>query len=204
MDIKNKNCSVPAPAYEFKKLLNSNSRNAVYLALSKISGAQVVIKVAVKSSKEKDSSDCIKGSPLSAIEKEFSLMTSLNHKNILRAINLGKMLVNHKNMYQYIVYEYVTNGCMIDFLQKKSSSHPDLTNFDVMGCLEVSVLEKVSRTFFLQILSAVKFCFEHKICHRDIKLDNILVDSRFDMILSDFDLSRSFYDFDERVFFIFL
>lgn len=50
--------------------------------------------------------------------------------------------------------------------------------------------EDEARTFFEQILSAVLYCHERNIIHRDIKHQNLLLDSEYKIKLIDFGLSN--------------
>lgn len=46
--------------------------------------------------------------------------------------------------------------------------------------------EKISRSLFRQLLQALQLCHTQGFAHRDIKLENVLFDDRFNLILSDF------------------
>ena len=49
--------------------------------------------------------------------------------------------------------------------------------------------EDYARLIFKKILEGIQFCHNAKICHLDIKMDNILLDENFDPIITDFGLS---------------
>ena len=50
--------------------------------------------------------------------------------------------------------------------------------------------ESQARHYFKQILSAVAYCHENGVCHRDLKLENILVDDSGDIKIIDFGFSH--------------
>lgn len=61
--------------------------------------------------------------------------------------------------------------------------------FDLlMGCKEISV--EVIKRIFIQLVSAVSYLHKHRVCHLDIKLENILVDRKCDIKLIDFGMSQ--------------
>ena len=56
-------------------------------------------------------------------------------------------------------------------------------------CTAGYLSESITRTLFLQIGAALNHCHDNNIYHRDLKSENILVDSRFRIKLIDFGLS---------------
>lgn len=55
--------------------------------------------------------------------------------------------------------EYAAGGELYDYLSERKV-----------------LLEEEARRIFRQIATAVYYCHKHKICHRDLKLENILLD----------------------------
>lgn len=73
-----------------------------------------------------------------------------------------------------MIMECYKNGDLFDFLQGQGRK---------------IITEEIARFFFSQLLTAVEYIHSKNIVHRDIKLENILVDENFNLILSDFGLS---------------
>ena len=79
---------------------------------------------------------------------------------------------------EYGLFEYLKNGELQDyvFLVKKKFS------------------EEISRKIFFDILMAVEKCHESGISHGDIKLQNIMLNSNFNLKLIDFGFSKNIKD----------
>lgn len=73
--------------------------------------------------------------------------------------------------------EYAAGGDLFDYILKR-------------GVLA----EHESRLLFRQIAMAVYYCHKHQICHRDLKLENILLDQNCNAKIADFGLSNIFDD----------
>lgn len=58
-----------------------------------------------------------------------------------------------------LVMEYAAGGELYDYLSERKKLNED-----------------EARRIFRQIVTAVYYCHKHKICHRDLKLENILLD----------------------------
>jgi 5'-AMP-activated protein kinase catalytic alpha subunit len=55
--------------------------------------------------------------------------------------------------------------------------------------LEGKLNDDVARHYYRQLISALEFMHERKICHRDLKLENLLVDQDGVLKISDFGLA---------------
>ncbi|KAF3661986.1 Cell division control protein 2 -like protein [Capsicum annuum] len=109
------------------------------------------------------------GVPSTAI-REISLLKEMQHGNIVRLHD-----VVHSEKRLYLVFEY------LDLDLKK---HMD-------SCPEFS---KDQRLMFLyQILRGIAYCHSHRVLHRDLKPQNLLIDRRTNALkLADFGLARAF------------
>ncbi|XP_076857213.1 NUAK family SNF1-like kinase 2 [Brachyhypopomus gauderio] len=103
------------------------------------------------------------------IRREIEVMTSLNHPYI---ITIYEVFENKDKI--VIVMEYASRGDLFDYISERHVS------------------EKEARHFFRQIVSAVHYCHRNGIVHRDLKLENILLDSNMDVKIADFGLSNLF------------
>ena len=72
---------------------------------------------------------------------------------------------------QYIVYEYASKGELFDYFVFPNKS---------------SLEEKYAKILFKKVLEGVQAIHNCQYCHRDIKLENILLDERFNPKICDF------------------
>lgn len=85
----------------------------------------------------------------------------------------------------YIVTELGVQGDLLEFIKKK-------------GALS----EDVARKMFFQLASAIKYCHDLDIVHRDLKCENLLLDKDYNIKLTDFGFSKRLErDDDGRVIF---
>ncbi|RCH78034.1 hypothetical protein CU098_005254, partial [Rhizopus stolonifer] len=102
----------------------------------------------------------------SRLERELDIWRSLDHKHI---VNLEKVLETDSAF--YIVCDFCENGSLLDRLQRPISSE------------EVGV-------FFGQLCDALQYLHqEMRICHKDLKLENVLLDENNNIKLCDFGLA---------------
>ncbi|BAS76728.1 cyclin-dependent kinase A-2 isoform X1 [Oryza sativa Japonica Group] len=110
------------------------------------------------------------GVPSTAI-REISLLKEMQHRNIVRLQD-----VVHKEKCIYLVFEYLD----LD-LKKHMDSSPDFKN------------HRIVKSFLYQILRGIAYCHSHRVLHRDLKPQNLLIDRRTNSLkLADFGLARAF------------
>ncbi|XP_042543525.1 sperm motility kinase 4A-like [Dipodomys spectabilis] len=101
---------------------------------------------------------------------ELDILRSVEHPNIVK---LYEEVETEERL--YLVIEYMDRGDLADYLDKMDR-----------------LAEDEARGLFRQILRAVKYCHDNGIAHRDLKAENILLDSRGTAKLCDFGLSTWF------------
>ncbi|OVA20808.1 Protein kinase domain [Macleaya cordata] len=145
--------------YELGKLLGCGAFAKVYHAREIKTGQSVAIKCI---SKQK----IIKGGLMAHVKREISIMRRLHHQNIVK---LFEVLATKTKI--YFVMEFVKGGELFAKVAKGRFS------------------EDLSRKYFHQLISAVRYCHSHGVFHRDLKPENLLLDENGDLKVSDFGLS---------------
>ncbi|PIA43985.1 hypothetical protein AQUCO_01800212v1 [Aquilegia coerulea] len=104
--------------------------------------------------------------------REISLLKEMQHDNIVRLQN-----VVHGKKSLYLVFEY------LDLDLKKHME----------SCPELAKNPRIVKMFLYQILQGVAYCHSHRVLHRDLKPQNLLIDRRTNTLkLADFGLARAF------------
>ncbi|XP_016421948.1 NUAK family SNF1-like kinase 1, partial [Sinocyclocheilus rhinocerous] len=88
------------------------------------------------------------------IQREIEISASLVHPHIIR---LYEVFESRERI--VMVMEYASGGELYDYIQDKQR-----------------LSEEEARHFFRQITSAVQYCHKNGVVHRDLKLENILLD----------------------------
>ncbi|KAL5785740.1 hypothetical protein ACOSQ2_008132 [Xanthoceras sorbifolium] len=101
------------------------------------------------------------------IKREIATLKLLKHPNIVR---LHEVLASKSKI--YMVLEYVTGGELFDRIASKGK-----------------LSEAHARKLFQQLIDGVSYCHNKGVFHRDLKLENVLVDSKGSIKISDFGLS---------------
>lgn len=101
------------------------------------------------------------------IKREIGTLKLLKHPNVVR---LHEVIASKTKI--YMVLEYVNGGELFDKISSKGK-----------------LSEAVGRRLFQQLIDAVSYCHDKGIFHRDLKLENVLVDAVGNIKVSDFGLS---------------
>lgn len=148
--------------YDLVEKLGEGTYGVVYKARDKINNQFVAMK---KLRLDQDD----EGIPPTSI-REIALLKELDHVNIVRLMDV----LHYKNRI-YLVFEF------IDFDLKKylTASKTPLNSLLV-------------KSYMYQIFLAIYYCHSHRVLHRDLKPQNILLDKNGLLKLADFGLARAF------------
>jgi cyclin-dependent kinase len=130
------------------------------------------------------------GVPSTAI-REISLLKEMNDINIVRLLNI----VHGDGHKLYLVCE---------FLELDLKKYMEAQPVDIGGrgkpfpegsslvLQRMGMGPDIVRKFMLQLLLGVRYCHSHRVLHRDLKPQNLLINSEGNMKLADFGLARAF------------
>ncbi|VDP78604.1 unnamed protein product [Echinostoma caproni] len=161
---KSKNDRALVGRYKLIRTIGTGNFATVKLADHLLTGKAVAIKIIDKTD--------LSSSSRRKLSREVRLMKGLNHPNIVRLLEI---IDTEKIM--YMVLEYASGGELYEYLFKKGR-----------------MTEAVARQTFRQILSAVQYCHQKQIIHRDLKTENLLLDENFNIKLGDFGFANEFHD----------
>ncbi len=147
--------------YEIISLLGEGSYAKVYLGKSVLCEEFVAIKCYNKTKIGSSST-------FTRIIQEIELMRNLDHPNVIK---IYEIFENSK--FIFIVLEYVDNGDLLSYMKKYGT-----------------FTEQHYIPIFFQILNALNYLHSLNILHRDIKLDNILLNKEGEVKICDFGVSR--------------
>jgi cyclin-dependent kinase len=112
------------------------------------------------------------GVPSTAI-REISLLKELKDDNIVRLLDIV-----HADQKLYLVFEFLD----VDLKRYIENGNRSRTP------IQLDMVKK----FMHQLNSGLLYCHSHRILHRDLKPQNLLIDKRSNLKLADFGLARAF------------
>ncbi|KAJ7955330.1 Non-specific serine/threonine protein kinase [Quillaja saponaria] len=146
--------------YELGRTLGEGNFGKVKLANNIESGQPFAVKIIEKSK-------IVNLNVTDQIKREIATLKLLKHPNVVR---LYEVLASKTRI--YMVLEYVNGGELFDRIASKGK-----------------LTEAEGRKLFQQLIDGVSYCHNKGVFHRDLKLENVLVDDKGNIMISDFGLS---------------
>ncbi|KAK9894120.1 Pkinase-domain-containing protein, partial [Cystobasidium minutum MCA 4210] len=128
-------------------------------------GEEVAIKL-IKKGNVNDAAKSLK------VQREIDVLRMIKHPHIVRLVD-----VVETDRYIGIVLEYASGGELFEYIL----AHKHLR-------------ENVACKLFAQLVSGVGYLHSKKIVHRDLKLENLLLDRNRNIIITDFGFANRFND----------
>lgn len=148
--------------YDLGKTIGRGRFGKVKLATHVLTGQQVAVKIVRKK--------CLSAEEASLLRREVDILKSFNHPNIIK---LYEVLETEKVL--FLIMEHASGGEVLDFIV----AHKKLP-------------EPRAKQLFRQMVSALAHIHSMMVAHRDLKAENILLDSHLNIKIIDFGLSNFF------------
>ena len=148
--------------YKYGRLLGKGAFGKVNLSLHTLTGRLVAIKSINKTK-------LINERQKAKIQLETSIMKILSSSNYI--VKIYETFQTQKHF--CIVMEYICAGDLLSYIRKRSK-----------------LTEQIAKFIFKQIILSLQYIHNHNIIHRDIKLDNILIDLNNNIKICDFGVSK--------------
>lgn len=155
--------------YMLGQTLGEGEFGKVKLGWKKDGSVQVAIKLIRRESVQTNPSR------LPKIYREIAILRELSHPNIVR---LHEMVETDRHI--GIILEYASGGELFDYIL----THRYLK-------------DPAARRLFAQLVSGVGYLHKKGIVHRDLKLENLLLDRHRNIIITDFGFANTFNPTDE-------
>ncbi|WOL13510.1 CBL-interacting protein kinase 6-like [Canna indica] len=146
--------------YDLGRVLGRGAFGKVHYARDLRSGRSVAVKVV-------DKGAIVRSGMMDHVKREISAMRMVRHPNV---VELYEVMATRTKI--YLAMELVRGGELFARISRAGR-----------------LSESASRRYFRQLVSAVDFCHQQGVYHRDLKLENLLLDGNGDLKVADFGLS---------------
>ena len=151
--------------YKYGRLIGQGAFGKVNLGLHILTGRFVAIKSFNKNKLKNERAR-------NKIYHEINLMRNLKHSSVVQLLDTFET-----EKYILLIMENIAGGDLLSFVKKRTKLN-----------------EKMSKFIFKQILQALKYIHSKHIVHRDIKLDNVLIDLNNNIKLCDFGVGKMIHE----------
>ncbi|PHT85763.1 CBL-interacting serine/threonine-protein kinase 7 [Capsicum annuum] len=149
--------------YQLGRLLGRGSFAKVYLARSLEDNVEFAVKV---------------------INKDITTLDASMEPRIIREVSAMRRLNHHPNILK--LHEVMATKTKIYFVMELAHGGELFTKLNRRGG---RFSESTARFYFHQLVSALQFCHQNGVAHRDVKPQNLLLDKDGHLKISDFGLS---------------
>jgi serine/threonine protein kinase len=149
-------------------LIGRGTYGRVYLGLNATTGDMLAVKQVELPTTDRDRQDKRQASMIKALRDEIELLKNLEHPHIVQYLGWEE-----SGEHISIFLEYVPGGSIASVYRKHQKFE-----------------EAVIKNFTKQILDGLSYLHAKGILHRDLKADNILVDSDGTCKITDFGISK--------------
>jgi serine/threonine protein kinase len=153
------------------KILGSGATSKVFLGVDQTTGKEAAVKIFKPENQYS----------FQLMKAESEILQNVSHSNVLSfiesydATDFYDPTTGETKSVSALVMEYANRGELFDYLGENQY-----------------FAEGVAREFFQQLIDAISHLHSKNIAHRDIKLENILLDSRLNIKLADLGYSSYF------------
>jgi len=146
--------------YEIEGTIGRGNFAVVKLAKHRITKTEVAIKIIDKTQLDPTN--------LAKVYREVEVMKLVSHPNIVKLYQV----METKSML-YLVSEYAPHGEIFEYIARHGR-----------------MSEALARRKFWQMVRAVEYCHSRRVVHRDLKAENLLLDSNMNIKIADFGFSN--------------
>jgi len=152
--------------------LGEGTYGVVYKAMDKVTKQNVALKrIHLETESE--------GVPSTAI-REIAVLKELNHPAVVKLLDV---VVAEKKL--YLVFEHLDK----DLKKLLDDNNRELKS---QGASGGGLPQDLVKSYLRQLLEGVSYCHQNRVLHRDLKPQNLLVNSKGEIKLADFGLARAF------------
>ena len=151
--------------YKYGRQIGKGAFGKVNLGLHILTGRIVAIKTFNKKKVKTERARA-------KIYHEINLMKNLKHSSVVKILDTFET-----EKYIFIIMENIAGGDLLSFVKKRTKLN-----------------EKMSKYIFKQLLESIKYIHSKNIVHRDIKLDNVLIDLNNNIKLCDFGVGKMVHE----------
>ena len=160
MDIGSVNERSQLPGYNLGKVVGEGGFCKVRLGVHQVTGAKTAVKLV-------DKAKLTEENDRRRVGREIRVLKRLAHEHVIRLFD-----VVDSPKIVYVVMEYADGGSLLDYVRRRKK-----------------LAEPEAARFFHQMCRGLDYCHGNGVVHRDVKLENVLLDAGENVKLIDFGLS---------------